>query len=36
MNQESSDFSFISDEWESANTALVDAANAMSDIADRM
>ena len=36
MNQESSDFSFVTDEWESANTTLIDADNAMSDIADSM
>ena len=36
MNEQGSDFSFKTDEWDSTITTLVDASNAMNEIADRM
>jgi methyl-accepting chemotaxis protein len=36
MNGQNSDFSFVTDDWDSTITTLTDAATAMNDIADRM
>ena len=36
MNEQNSDFSFVTDEWDAAITTLTDASQAMNDIADRM
>ena len=36
MNEQNSDFSFKTDEWDAAITTLTDASQAMNDIADRM
>lgn len=36
MNGQNSDFSFVTDDWDSTITTLTDASTAMNDIADRM